>query len=76
LAGTLPDKAIDRQGMAGWFVDKVPIDKRTTFFSKYGQWLDFCCALCLLLLIIIPVSASIIRNKKYVIFSRQRKNEK
>ncbi len=76
LAGTLPDKAIDRQGMAGWFVDKVPIDKRTTFFSKYGQWLNFCCALCLLLLIIIPVSASIIRNKKYVIFSRQRKNEK
>ena len=76
LAGTLPDKAIDRQGMAGWFVDKVPIDKRTTFFSKYGQWLNFCCALCLLLLIIIPVSASIIRNKKYVIFSRQQKNEK
>lgn len=76
LAGTLPDRSIDRQGMAGWFVDKVPIDKRTTFFSKYGQWLDFCCALCLLLLIIIPVLTSIIRNKKYVIFSRQRKNEK
>jgi apolipoprotein N-acyltransferase len=76
LAGTLPDKAIERQGIAGWFADKLPIDKRTTFFSKYGQWLDFCCALCLLLFIIIPVSASIIRNKKYVIFSRQRKNEK
>jgi apolipoprotein N-acyltransferase len=76
LAGTLPDNAIERQGIAGWFADKLPIDKRITFFSKYGQWLDFCCAICLLLLIIIPVSANIIRNKKYVIFSRQRKNEK
>jgi hypothetical protein len=72
----LPDKAIDRQGIDGWFADKLLIDKRTTFFSKYGQWLDFCCAICVVLFIIIPVSASIIRNKKYVIFSRQQKNEK
>jgi apolipoprotein N-acyltransferase len=52
LAGDLPNHAMDRKGMAGWFVDEMPIDKRTTFFSKYGQWLDFCCALCLVLLII------------------------
>jgi hypothetical protein len=41
-----------RQGCAGWFVDRITIDKRTTFFSKYGQWLDFCCAVSLILLII------------------------
>jgi apolipoprotein N-acyltransferase len=76
LAGTLPDKAVDRTGMAGWLVDNLPIDKRTTFFSKYGQWLDFCCALCLILLIIVRPLANIIRNKKYVILSRRRQNEK
>ena len=54
LAGNLPHKAMARMGMAGWFVDRIPIDKRTTFFSKYGQWLDFCCAVCLVLLIIAP----------------------
>ena len=56
IAGScdFPLAAMERKGMAGWFVDKVPIDKRTTFFSKYGQWLDFCCAICLVLLIIAP----------------------
>jgi len=76
LAGTLPTQAMARKGMAGWFLDEMPIDKRTTFFSKYGQWLDFCCALCLVLLIIVSLSARFIRNKKYVISFRQRQNEK
>ena len=76
LAGTLPDNAMERKGMAGWFVDKLPIDKRTTFFSKYGQWLDVCCALCLVLLIIITALVRIIPNKKYVISVQRRKNEK
>ncbi|MDH4238768.1 MAG: apolipoprotein N-acyltransferase [Phycisphaerae bacterium] len=72
LAGTLPDKAVQRTGIAGWLLDKLPIDKRKTFFSKYGQWLDFCCALCLVLFIIVTPLAGFIRNKKYVMFSRQR----
>ncbi|MFQ6036061.1 MAG: apolipoprotein N-acyltransferase [Sedimentisphaerales bacterium] len=56
LAGSLPYQAMQRQGMAGWFVDEMPIDKRVTLFSKYGQWLDFCCAACLVLLIIrVPI---------------------
>jgi len=56
IAGNLPHKAMDRRGCAGWFADKMPIDKRVTFFSKYGQWLDFCCALSLVLLIIgVPI---------------------
>ncbi len=76
VEGTLPDKAIHRKGMAGWFLDKLPIDKRTTVFSKYGQWLDFCCALCLVLLIIVTLWAGFSRNKKYVTPLRQRQNEK
>ncbi len=75
LAGTLPDRAIQRTGVDGWFLDKLPIDKRKTFFSKYGQWLDFCCALCLVLFIIVTPLANFVRNKKYLLFSRQRQNE-
>ena len=55
LAGTLPTNAMDRTGMAGWFADKMPIDKRVTFFSKYGQWLDFCCEGCVILFIIASI---------------------
>jgi len=54
-AGTLPSEAMARTGMAGWFADKMPIDKRTTFFSKNGQWLDFCCKSCVLLFIIVSL---------------------
>jgi apolipoprotein N-acyltransferase len=55
IAGTLPQEAMSRTGVAGWFVDRVPIDERTTFFSRGGQWLDFCCAFCLIWLIIISL---------------------
>ena len=51
--GTLPDKAMDRTAVAGWFTDRIPIDKRISFFSKNGEWLDFCCQACLVLLIIV-----------------------
>ena len=71
-----PVTAMERKGMAGWFADKMPIDKRVTFFSKYGQWLDFCCAFCLVLLIIVPLSARAVRNKKYVVSLRRWRNEK
>lgn len=54
-AGTLPSDAMARTGMAGWFADKMPIDKRITFFSKYGQWLDFCCKSCVFLFIIVSL---------------------
>ena len=54
MAGTLPYQAMERKGCAGWFIDRITIDKRTTFFSRYGQWLDFCCAVGLVLVIIVP----------------------
>jgi len=57
LAGNLPHKAMQRKGLAGWFSDELPIDKRVTFYSKHGQWLDFCCAICLILLIVVQISA-------------------
>jgi apolipoprotein N-acyltransferase len=61
-AGTLPRKAMARTGVAGWFTDRILIDKRTTFFSKNGEWLDFCCEGCVILLIIVWLFSKIFKK--------------
>jgi len=71
-----PAKAMQRQGIAGWFIDKIPIDKRLTIFSKYGQFLDFSCAICLVLLIIGQLSENIFRSKKHTTRLSGKVNEK
>ncbi|MBN2588280.1 MAG: apolipoprotein N-acyltransferase [Sedimentisphaerales bacterium] len=63
-AGTLPENAMERKGMSGWFADKIPIDTRATFFSKYGEWLDFFCEFCVFFVIIISLSGKYVRFKK------------
>ena len=63
-AGNLPQKAFDRQGIKGWFADTVPIDARTTFFSKHGLWLDFACQLCLIAIIISIIIERLIRKQR------------
>jgi len=65
LAGNLPPKTMERTGMPGWFLDRIMIDRRTTFFSKFGEWLGFCCQVCLILLIIVPLSTKFFRSRKY-----------
>ena len=65
LAGNLPPNTMARTGMPGWFLDRISIDRRTTFFSKYGEWLGFCCQVCLILLIIVPLSTKFFRSRKY-----------
>jgi apolipoprotein N-acyltransferase len=62
-AGNLPVQAEQRRAVEGWFVDRVPIDKRTTFFSKHGQWLDFCCAVGFVSVIIVPLWERFVRTK-------------
>ena len=64
LQGDLPTDAMSRTGMDGWFTERIPIDKRTSFFSKYGEWLDYCCELCVILLIIGLLSVKFFRVKK------------
>mgnify|MGYP000890136447 CR=1 FL=1 len=39
-----PAKAMSRTAMAGWFVDRLPIDKRVTFYSRHGEWFANACA--------------------------------
>jgi apolipoprotein N-acyltransferase len=67
LAGNLPHKAMERQGMAGWFADIVLIDKRVSFFSLHGQWLGFSCAILfvgmLLIQLIFPTQKSKLKTQ-------------
>jgi apolipoprotein N-acyltransferase len=57
IAGNLPRKAMQRQGMAGWFADRIPIDKRVTFFSIHGQWLGFTCAILFIVTLLVQFLA-------------------
>jgi apolipoprotein N-acyltransferase len=38
-----PRRAADRTAMAGWFMDRLPIDKRVTFYSRHGEWFADAC---------------------------------
>ena len=64
-AGNLPINAMERTGMAGWFADKMPIDKRITLFSRCGQWLDLSCAVCFILLMVKLFWERFISGRKY-----------
>ncbi len=46
LAGNdeFPRAAMDRTAITGWFLDRLPIDKRVTFYSRYGEWFANSCA--------------------------------
>lgn len=64
IEGDLPSRAMARQGVAGWFVDRIRIDSRVSFFSKYGQWLDFCCSAGVFI-VIICASAEAVKKRRH-----------
>ena len=76
VQGTLPAEAMNRTGMPGWFIDRIPIDKRISFFSKYGEWLDYCCELCVILLLIGLLSVKFFRRIKWKARLSRWSNEK
>jgi apolipoprotein N-acyltransferase len=57
-----PAAAMRRTGMAGWFLDRMPIDKRVTFYSRHGQWLDTTCAAAFVALLAASVVALVRRR--------------
>lgn len=63
LKGTLPEKALDRDAVEGWFVDKVGIDERVSFFSMHGKLLDLWCAIGFCLAIIAVLADKFISAK-------------
>lgn len=42
-AGNLPERAFDRQGVDGWFADRVILDQRVTFFTRHGCFINKIC---------------------------------
>jgi apolipoprotein N-acyltransferase len=62
-AGDLPRDAMERQGVGGWFVDHVVIDKQITFFTKHGQWFKGACAILMILTIMFTFRAMFIKDK-------------
>lgn len=58
-----PTDAMDRTGMAGWFTDRMPIDRRVTFYSRHGQWLDTSCAVALVVLLVGPLIANVLKRR-------------
>lgn len=57
-----PELAMDRTGMSGWFLDQMPIDRRVTFYSRHGQWLDTSCAVVFVALLAAPLMMRIVRR--------------
>ena len=62
LAGDLPDQALARAGMEGYFADSVVIDRRATIFSRFGQWLDTGCVAVVWFVLILLILAPVVRN--------------
>ncbi len=39
-----PTEAMKRTALAGWFMDRLPIDRRVSFYSRHGEWFATGCA--------------------------------
>jgi len=64
LAGNLPIKGMERQGVEGWFVDAVPLDSQITFYTKYGAWIDKLPAMAACLIAVLAVAEKRTGRKK------------
>lgn len=52
-----PTKAMDRTALAGWFVDRLPIDERVAFYSRHGEWFANGCAVLYAGTLLLPLAA-------------------
>ncbi|HNY79010.1 MAG: apolipoprotein N-acyltransferase [Sedimentisphaerales bacterium] len=58
-----PPEAMRRTGLSGWFLEKMPIDSRVTFYSRHGQWLDTGCAVAFVTVLIVPAVIGLARRR-------------
>jgi len=65
LAGSedFPPEAMNRTALAGWFMDRLPIDKRVTFYSRHGEWFADGCSLVFVGALVWPFAAGWRRRK-------------
>ncbi|MBP7053640.1 MAG: apolipoprotein N-acyltransferase [Phycisphaerae bacterium] len=52
-----PQKAMSRTALAGWFTDRLPIDRRVTFYSRHGEWFANACAAVFVAMLMAPLGA-------------------
>ncbi|MCL5280310.1 MAG: apolipoprotein N-acyltransferase [Planctomycetes bacterium] len=58
-----PRRAMERTAMAGWFLDRLPIDKRVTFYSRHGEWFADSCAVLFVAVLVWPLGARLVTRR-------------
>jgi apolipoprotein N-acyltransferase len=49
--------------MAGWFLDRLPIDKRVTFYSRHGEWFADSCAVLFVAALVWPLATRLVARR-------------
>jgi apolipoprotein N-acyltransferase len=58
-----PRRTMERTAMAGWFLDRLPIDKRVTFYSRHGEWFADGCAVLFAAALVWPLGTRLIARR-------------
>jgi apolipoprotein N-acyltransferase len=58
-----PRRTMERTAMAGWFLDRLPIDKRVTFYSRHGEWFANGCAVLFAAALVWPLGTRIVARR-------------
>jgi apolipoprotein N-acyltransferase len=59
-----PIEAMSRTGLTGWFLDRMPIDRRVTFYSRHGEWFATGCAAVFVTVVLWPLGARLVRRQR------------
>lgn len=59
-----PAEAMERTALSGWFLDRLPIDRRVTFYSRYGEWFADTCSVALAVAVVWPLGAGLTRRRR------------
>ncbi len=59
-----PRRTMERTALAGWFLDRLPIDRRVTFYSRHGEWFANSCAVLFAAALLWPLGALLLRRRK------------
>ena len=57
-----PRATMARTAMAGWFLDRLPIDKRVTFYSRHGEWFADGCSAVFVAALVWPLGVRLVRR--------------
>jgi len=59
-----PRRTMARTAMAGWFLDRLPIDRRVSFYSRHGEWFANSCAALFVATLGWPLGAWLLRRRQ------------